>query len=67
MIITYKWETGDVVRLYSPKGKTSKGMIKKIIGGWFVSMGATILFGQKRDWRTYYNLKEEEVEQDETD
>ena len=36
------------------------GMIKKIIGGWFVSMGATILFGQKHDWRTYYNLKEEE-------
>lgn len=59
MIITYKWETGDTVRLYSPKGRTSKGVVRKIIGGWFLSMGARILFGKSREWKTYYNRTEE--------
>lgn len=59
MIITFKWETGDTARLYSPKGRTSKGVVKKIIGGWFLSMGALILFGKRRDWTTYFNRTEE--------
>ena len=60
MIITYKWATGDTARLYSPKGSTCEGFVKKLIGGWFVSVGARILFGKSRDWKTYYNRTEEE-------
>lgn len=58
MQIVYRWETGDVHRLCSPKERKCKSRIRKRIGGCLVSLGATILFG-KGGWKTYINTVEE--------
>lgn len=57
MQIVYRWETGDVHRLYSPKGRKCTSKIRKLIGGFLVSFGASILFG-KTGWKTYLNKVE---------
>ena len=61
MQIVYRHETGDVWRMYSPKNKQCRSKIKKFIGGWLVSVGATLMFG-KYGWKTYRN----EVEHNDT-
>lgn len=58
MQIVYRWETGDVHRMYSPKERKCTSKIRKLIGGYLVSLGASILFG-KTGWKTYLNKVEE--------
>jgi hypothetical protein len=58
MEIVYRWETGDVVRMYSPKERKCKSKIRKLIGSFLVSFGASVLFG-KTGWETYLNKVEE--------
>lgn len=58
MQIVYVWETGDVHRIYSPKERKCTSKIRKLIGGYLVSLGASVLFG-KTGWETYLNKVEE--------
>jgi hypothetical protein len=58
MQIVYRWETGDVHRMYSPKERKCTSKIRKLIGGYLVSLGASILFG-KTGWKTYLNKVED--------
>lgn len=57
MQIVYRWETGDVHRIYSPKERKCTNTFRKRIGGFLVSFGASVLFG-KTGWKTYINMVE---------
>ena len=59
MAVVLRWETGDVARWYSPKGKICDSRIKKCIGGFLVALGQAILFG-KGGWKTHINRIEGE-------
>lgn len=58
MQIVYLWGTGDVHRMYSPKERKCTSKIRKRIGGFLVSLGASVMFG-KNGWKTYLNKVEE--------
>jgi hypothetical protein len=58
MQVVYRWETGDVVRMYSPKERKCKSKIRKLIGSYLVCFGASVLFG-KSGWKTYINKVED--------
>ena len=58
MQVVYRWETGDVHRLYSPKDRKCTSKIRKLIGGFLVSCGVSVLFG-RTGWKIYLNKVEE--------
>lgn len=58
MEIVYRWETGDVARMYSPKDRKCTSEVRKLIGSYLVSLGASVLFG-KSGWEIYLNKVEE--------
>lgn len=62
MEIVIRWETGDVCRMYSPRGKSCKSRFRKWIGWWLICTGASALFG-KRGWKTYMNRVEGEEDE----
>ena len=53
MQVHLQWEDGRQVNVYSPE--KSKGELRKKLGWFFVLLGGWIMFGRRKDWRTYLN------------